>query len=481
MAIADQISSYKYILAYEKRYRKRIASKPQVVQILALRSFNTAATVLALLEGMSFQDIAKAVFLYCKDSKFREITKQYEGQIELAGANPERFLLELHSFYNQIGNLVRKNNLYTEFADYMGSYLEYYHELIECSTGPTKQVITAFTNLLLQTAEYIRPNKFDLHSCFLGVSTTGIPIVGKQPYAFADLPALEIREEISKGKRFPQEEYNNRVVSGYHKHGYDINSLADVELLEEMQRVQTNTYSTLMPYINEYTSDILPQEQFYCRYAPLQHCNVKIPFADIAECLKARKRTLPANGTKIAVTDPTSEIRGMLLKEIAIKDSVILLYRMTTEYGDISGYFNTKSGFFHSVAREAEPISIHENIRSFVLYCYALCVTNIFKETDEVVFNCGKPVNVKTYGIGGKLKAVHNASYPEGPRRADDDRYSAKTTAINGFIRTLPEEHHASPEAVELARSMGYELEPNETYVRAFCKTIFVRKENPHG
>ena len=42
-------------------------------------------------------------------------------------------------------------------------------------------------------------------------------------------------------------------------------------------------------------------------------------------------------------------------------------------------------------------------------------------------------------------------------------------------------ERHASQEARELAESLGYDLEANETYVRPFIKQVFRLKEKDRG
>lgn len=55
--------------------------------------------------------------------------------------------------------------------------------------------------------------------------------------------------------------------------------------------------------------------------------------------------------------------------------------------------------------------------------------------------------------------------------------FDAQTAFLNGYIRMLPADQRASQEAIELAKAMGYDLGPNETYVRPFSKTVFVRNK----
>lgn len=87
---------------YLKKFTKKYESKPLPIQLIAARSFNTAVGVLCTLKDIPFHEIANSIFLFCKDSEFRNIAKQFEAQIELAGANEEKFIMEIHVFFNYI-------------------------------------------------------------------------------------------------------------------------------------------------------------------------------------------------------------------------------------------------------------------------------------------------------------------------------------------------------------------------------------------
>ena len=57
------------------------------------------------------------------------------------------------------------------------------------------------------------------------------------------------------------------------------------------------------------------------------------------------------------------------------------------------------------------------------------------------------------------------------------ENLEAGEASIQGYIRKLPAGHKASEEAKELAESLGYDLDSNETYVRPFIKQVFRLKE----
>ena len=76
------------------------------------------------------------------------------------------------------------------------------------------------------------------------------------------------------------------------------------------------------------------------------------------------------------------------------------------------------------------------------------------------------------FGLGGKLRNVY-----DGVQRQRSGDYEAAEASIQGYIRKLPAGQKASEEARTLAESLGYDLEPNETYVRPFIRQVFRLKE----
>ena len=57
-------------------------------------------------------------------------------------------------------------------------------------------------------------------------------------------------------------------------------------------------------------------------------------------------------------------------------------------------------------------------------------------------------------------------------REVAEDRYSREIRTINGFVRKLPHGKGVSKDAVTAAASLGFRLEPGETFVRPFKKTV---------
>ena len=169
-------------------------------------------------------------------------------------------------------------------------------------------------------------------------------------------------------------------------------------------------------------------------------------------------------------------------------DTIIMLYKVETFVGDISGYYDTKEGFFFSILLDASERSLYDTIRRLVLYLYACMVCrdgpellqrvekyHLFYYAVEPQIIPQMPIHVTPYGKGGKLLNMYHpernesVSSPTG-KRAGSDKYESEQKAIQGFIRRVGAVKSPSPEAVARAEALGYELAPNETYVQPFIR-----------
>lgn len=118
-------------------------------------------------------------------------------------------------------------------------------------------VSTAYQNLLIQQLEYLRPNKFDFRTFVAGRKTTGEIIVREDPFPTFDLPIYELRNALEQGRKFENaEEY---LYGLYRKAGYEIYNADDQMRIVAQDKIHTTTCCTLLPFINEYTFDILPK------------------------------------------------------------------------------------------------------------------------------------------------------------------------------------------------------------------------------
>lgn len=445
--------------------------------MIANRTFQTALVVLGFVKDVPFEILTSEIYIYCKDSELRWMTREFEAQIELAGANPERFIFQLHKFYNDLSRRIRKENLFAEMADLLGLYMElsYTH-----SPAINQNIVDAYTNLIMQTTEYLRPNKFDLTRSLCGVTTDGEPLYQNQFIPFSDEPLLDLAEMDAARKKYDSSAAMARLRDMYERSGYRAETEYDFTTIAAIEKYYVTTRMALFPYMNEYTCDIFPQNQLTTAECPLLKITASHCSEDIRRVLTARRRTVPSNGVRLVFDDPCGELREMLIKETVKNNTVVMLYKLTLNTGDYAGYYNTRNGFLYSMAIIPKGIfpDLKEAIETLFLYCYALCVTNQYPQTESAIMNGGSPVPVKIFNIGGKPKNMYNPDREtDGAARKGNPDYSTETAKVEHYIRKLPTGQKASQEAVELARQMGYCLDDDQTYVRPFCKTVFVKNK----
>lgn len=464
----------------EKRYRnrmdKRLAGKPYPVQLLMERSFSAAVGILNLLADVPFITITSSVFFFCKDVRFQEIVKLYDAQIELAGAAPDKFVFGLHSFYNDVVSKVKKSGQYRELIEFLGEAIRLRYEKQDVVA---KNIINAYTMLVLQSLEYVRPDKFDLTTCVVGIGSDGSLICADQPFPFVDVPGIKLRKLLYAGSLKSTDDYNNAITRLYQEQGITtVHNREDAAQLNGQQRLQANTYAALLPFINEYTFDIIPEIQYCLDSYPFMDLNVAVEISKLKETLKRRKRTLPTNGVQFQFYDQSGELQSALLKEILYQDAVYLLYRIRIKDGDLSGYYDTSTGYFYSFFHDTPLQKPYQILSALILYLYATQVVNGYELTaaPDVVSNAGQTVQINAFGMGGKLKDVYHKAErgPIGTR--DAENYTHEAQAINGFIRRVPDGQTPSEEARRIAEELGYDLALNETYVRPFIRQTFVRK-----
>lgn len=468
---------------------KKLGDSESPVALLQKRTMNTVCAVLMQLADIPFSDLSYSLYFFCADIEMREFARLYESQIELAGADPDKFARGLHKFYNEISAKIKKNNMYADFFDFIAICARMRNEISDPDININ--VINCYYSLLLQNLEYLRPNKFDFSVVLCGMRTSGELLTMPDCYPYLDVPAHRTEKEIRSGKVNSMEKLVDVMTREYKRAGYsEVRTAEDVERLESINKVFTNHVAAILPFINEYTFDILPKSYYNGYEYPLRLVHVDIPTDELVEMLRHRNRTLPSNGAVFKFTDPDL-FRELLLKECMYNDRIYMLYRLDTVYGDLSGYYDTRDGFLFSVLSDANEPAPYQNVKALLLYMYASAVTARGpKMQQEMGENCWlrhpkaearviAPLVAEVFGMGGKLRSVLDQD-DEAERHAlrkNSDKYKEEERAIQGFIRKLGKGQNASATAIEYAQSLGYELAPDETYVRPFIRRVLRLKE----
>lgn len=361
---------------YHKWLQKQLQGKGSEVRLLMRRTMNTAIAVRCGVEKISFEELTKNLFFFCSDLRTKEFTRLYEAQIELASINEEKFIKGLHKFYNETAIRIKKENLYQEFFEFISLSMRVRGERILANGARDDEkfaVIDAFQSLLMQQLEYLRPNKFDFSVVLCGQTTDGELMTVKDTLPDFDVPGYEIQDAPYSGKKISSHaEMEEFICATYRRHGFQVHTFEDVEALFNEDKIYTNHHCSLCPYINEYTYDILPDPDHPLSTAIislLAFRDEKIDGEELIEKLRHRARTLPTNGVEFRLESKEARdvkdltkcdiLSSVLLKELLYDDTVIMLYKVCTYLGDISGYYDTKDGMFYSVLIDAPSFDLY--------------------------------------------------------------------------------------------------------------------------
>jgi hypothetical protein len=131
-----------------------LRGKPYPVITIQRRTLSTASEILDTIRDIPFEKLSMSLYFYCQDVGMAQFTHAYESQIELAGANPDKFVFGLHEFYTRMASKIRKEDLYDLF-------FEFYYRCMKMRFKSSNEkiddkVMIAYQNLLIQQLEYMR-------------------------------------------------------------------------------------------------------------------------------------------------------------------------------------------------------------------------------------------------------------------------------------------------------------------------------------
>ena len=481
-------------LQISQKYRtwldRKLGDQNGPAELLQHRTMNTAVAVLVAIKDIPFSKISSALYFFCSDLEMQDFAKLYEGQLELAGAAPDRFAKGLHKFFNEMERKIRKENLYREFYDFLSLSIRLRYQNMD--TTEDIRVINCYQSLLLQNMIYLRPNKFDFTKTVCGISSDNKMLLIQEPYPYLDRPIYETERKTREGKIHSMAAIQEILQRTFSQAGMsEIKTMEDVEHYSNMDRTYTNHIAAMVPFINEYTFDIVPVKPYTCFVVPFYTLFVGSPSTEkLQEMLCRRSRTVPSNGVIFRFKD-SDIIKKVLMKEILYDDKIYMLYRMETMFGDLSGYYDTQTGFMYSVLLDASDRVPYERVKNFLLYLYGCAVVKdgpkllqnmpaVCYYAEEEYAMKRRPISGEMFGCGGKLQNVYDQTdRPEegyGARKGSD-KYESEERSIQGYIRKVGQGRTPSAQAVEYACALGYDLAPDETYVRPFIKRVLRLKE----
>lgn len=423
----------KYAPVWDKKYR----SKGESIWVFQRRTLSSACQVATTLHDMDFGKASTFLFHLVRESEeCKPIIEAVSSQVELAMANPDKFIKGYHQFLQGLTKPIKKNKDYALYFKAIAYAQECVHSglSIDRNVERNDSVLYAVIDMLMQGSEYLKPQEFDIVNNIVGISTENEPIIIRDPYPLADVPVYysdalfnnrpydKCESQISEDRRL------DMVFSYYKRYGYenvaDFDSINDFALLSHLY---TNTVLSMATYVNEYTVDMLPDKPLIENTPNMwswwpKPISPKYTTEFLKDTLHHRRRTLPANGALF-------QFDACLYTSLAC---------------DLPDVLPTDASFRSSFVTHADV--------PFGIRCLMIG---------------GKPRDYRKKGNGDD----------EPLRVFDKSKYDASSKNINGFIRHLPAGQKASERAILIAESYGYELKSDETYVTPFVRRQWLKKK----
>ena len=486
-----------------KTCKKLTAGKPEPVAVYIRRSINSAVMILELLRGIPFSELSVSLYFITKDS-MAKLARVYEAELELALVDSDKFLKGIHKFYNETAIFLKKNNLYREFFACMRATSRMADGIRSGGDkNISKKVLDAYQSLLLQQLEYLRPDKFNFSTRVCGMTADGKEILTCRDY-IPDVDAITnyVEESFLSGRLqgISQAEYLQFVSAEFGKHGYKVNNLDELDMLMQRDRLVSYQVSTMLPFINEYTYDIVGANiESPNAFALDLLRSSDLDLQGLQEKLKHRSRMLPTNGQIFDVVRLEDSDRGyvffkkFLLRETFYDGRIYLLYKADTVCGEFCGYYEPMAEDFFTVMESASMPTLYDNMKRTILYLYGCCVLkegpSMLEEFSSLFYylfpdtKFGRtftvPLEVKPFARGGKLRSAMDSgeSSSKGPRKGDD-KYEEESRPVQGYIRKLGAGRSASADAIARAEALGFSLALDETYVQPHITTVYIRRKD---
>lgn len=444
------------------RIMKRHSGKPLATKLIANRTFGTAMSIVSDLKRVSLEDLNRELNTFECFTFSERFSKPCREQLAQAIMDDEKFILELHGFYTETVSMVKKEDCFMELALFMAAVIK---ANVMTKDIVSRDVANAYADLVLEAVEYIRPNKLDITRDVRGLSVNGGVLMGDAIYPYSDLPLLESICQFGD-KKLPRSriEAEKKMLQRYHDLGMPVNSLEKITSFEMIMQRMSNEYVSVLPYINEYTYDILPHTPPMYQDVPFEHIQIHSQYSVdyLAKAIKHRTRTLPSNGIKFIFTDTCDGVKSLLMKEIIAAGRVQVLYRLCTIYDDLFGCYEPASNYMFTALQYVCNSQAAHNFWAIFVNLYASQVLGLGESQDFSIMQEDKngtfiPVSIEAERMDGPLiDWYHRFEHPNDPPAPP------LLNRVNAEIRRLPDGVEAPEEARTTARALGYDLQANE-------------------
>lgn len=426
-----------------------------------IRKYRSKASVKAtlnLLERISVDDLISEGFVVTQGEFEKEIVKKFEGMLVKSKMDKTYMEQNLYRFFVDTARWVKRNNAYREFLDF--GYFIYNQLKFSKASTP---VVSSYLNLYMETICYFAP----IGKLVYGLESNGQLIIKNEIYPFIDVSFYK----ASKANNF------DLFLRDMKKMGYKVETPHDLDVLTHDEQIITNNIITMASFIDEDTDDMIP-DKFHLPSNGFHPTRRAYSTKELKDVLSLRRYILPKEGVYIKVFNQLG-VSGVLFKEICKNNQIYMLFRLDTRNGkSMYGVYDTKFQTFYSLfTGTSGDMEFGFTIENFVLELYSHMVTDINADNP----NAYRVIN-NVLELAGDENVILMFSLHQSEKKGetrdriafDKRKYKEENVNINPFIRKLPLGASASEEAIERARAFGYELKPDETFVRAFTRKGYI-------
>lgn len=165
--------SYRLIPQYLPHYAKMMEDKDNDTRALMAEAFSVAVQVLARFDGIEPHEVVASVYVFCKDEKYKFISRYFESCVESAALTPDAFAKGLHKWCNALAAKIKNTEGGLKaFAEFASLYRRLQTQKAE-AMNIDERVVNAYIDLICLLLSYVRPQKLDSTKALCGVTTDG--------------------------------------------------------------------------------------------------------------------------------------------------------------------------------------------------------------------------------------------------------------------------------------------------------------------
>ena len=412
----------------------------------------TVFIILKKLTGVDEKTLLNSLFFTTDDVVIRKLVNKVEYILSDAVVNPARFATSLHPALQKLSKEILDNK-------WVPKFIELTHIMYERTNKNCPICIAeAYYSLIIQLATYLtQPG-----DVLVGVDREGNPLGIPEKYPDIDKLVYMVSKEFEKKSYANYDDFCVAVAKKLRDSGYpNVRNYDDIQYMFLDEQLTTDVLFAMMPFVKSLDSEILDFP-----YVPPKIGNFVLPnrtdvIDDVKEALQNRRRLLPKEGVYIEQIGGAVGVEKLWMSEVLYCDRLYMVYNLKVNGNSLVGYYNTSNDFFYSVFHDAQSEQKVNNVmfKSLLLEVYANLTSDIDTGMELFVSDNDK----------------HSTHGKRGTHRLDKSKLKEVSVDVDFYIRKLPVDATASPDAIALAKKYGIKLGVGETFVRPFTRKAYNR------